>query len=72
MLYNVLLTFLMSSPFIIGSFFGGFGFHFEGAEHSHSRETPHGATLTVDLEVSLEELYNGNFIEVSILLSLLC
>ncbi|XP_031567043.1 dnaJ homolog subfamily B member 11-like [Actinia tenebrosa] len=46
------------------SFFGGFGFHFEGAEHSHRKEIPHGSTLIVDLEVTLEELYNGNFIEV--------
>lgn len=50
--------------FIFNSFFGGFGFHFDGAEHSHNRETPHGATVTVDLEVTLEELYNGNFVEV--------
>jgi DnaJ-class molecular chaperone len=46
------------------SFFGGFGFHFDGAEHSHRKEIQHGSTLTVDLDVTLEELYNGNFIEV--------
>lgn len=47
------------------SFFGGFGFHFEGAQHSHQREVPRGSDINMDLEVTLEELYNGNFIEVS-------
>ncbi|EDO44765.1 predicted protein [Nematostella vectensis] len=52
-----------SDPF--SSFFGGFGFHFDGHNgHSHSQQVPRGSDLTVDLEVTLEELYNGNFIEV--------
>ena len=46
------------------SFFGGFGFHFDGAQHSHEREIPRGSDIVMDLEVTLEELYNGNFIEV--------
>ena len=48
------------------SFFGGFGFHFEGAQHSHQREVPRGSDIQMDLEVTLEELYNGNFIEVNV------
>ena len=50
--------------FLLFSFFGGFGFHFEGAQHSHQREVPKGSDIQMDLEVTLEELYNGNFIEV--------
>ena len=49
---------------MLPSFFGGFGFHFEGAQHSHQREVPKGSDIQMDLEVTLEELYNGNFIEV--------
>ncbi|XP_020626187.1 dnaJ homolog subfamily B member 11-like [Orbicella faveolata] len=45
------------------SFFGGFGFNFESG-HSHHREVPRGSDIQMDLEVTLEELYNGNFIEV--------
>lgn len=48
------------------SFFGGFGFHFEGGGHSNQREVPRGSDIQMDLEVTLEELYNGNFIEVSL------
>eukprot|EP00795_Rhopilema_esculentum_P013848 gene13848-4788_t len=47
------------------SFFGGFGFSFgsqnEGNRHS---ETPKGAEVVMDLEVTLEELYTGEFVEV--------
>lgn len=50
-----------SDPF--ASFFGDFGFHF-GNEPQH-HETPRGADVVMELEVTLEELYNGNFIEVS-------
>ena len=49
--------------FVLFSFFGGFGFHFEG-QHSNQREVPRGSDIQMDLEVTLEELYNGNFIEV--------
>jgi DnaJ family protein B protein 11 len=43
------------------SFFGDF---FGGGGHSDEDETPRGADLNVDLFVTLEEVYNGNFIEI--------
>lgn len=49
-----------NDPF--ASFFGDFGFHFGGEQQQH--ETPRGADIEMTLVVSLEELYNGNFIEV--------
>lgn len=50
--------------FMIGfSFFGGFDF-FGGGHRHGERETPKGGDVVVDLFVSLEEMYNGNFIEV--------
>jgi len=45
------------------SFFGNFGFHFGGDGGGGGREIPRGGTLTLDFEVSLENLYVGNFIE---------
>ena len=48
-----------SDPF--ASFFGDFGFHFD---NSHQHDTPKGANIVMDLHVTLEELYSGNFIEV--------
>lgn len=50
-----------NDPF--ASFFGDFGFHFGGEPQQH--ETPRGADIVMDMTVTLEELYNGNFIEVS-------
>ena len=47
--------------FIFSSFFGDFGFG--GGEQR--REVQKGGDVVIDLEVSLEELYTGNFIEVS-------
>lgn len=44
------------------SFFGDFGFHFD--ESPGQKETPKGGTIVVDLYVTLEELYNGNFVQV--------
>ena len=44
------------------SFFGDFGFHFGNSGSRH--ETRRGANIVMDLYVSLEELYNGNFVEV--------
>lgn len=49
-----------NDPF--ASFFGDFGFHFGG--EPQQQETPRGADIVMELTVSLEELYNGNFIEV--------
>lgn len=49
-----------SDPF--AHFFGDFGFGFGTQEH---RETPRGANIVMDLYVSMEELYNGNFVEIT-------
>lgn len=51
-----------SDPF--ASFFGDFGFNF-GGDDRRPRDTPKGGTLVMDLYVTLEELYTGNFVEVS-------
>jgi DnaJ family protein B protein 11 len=56
-------VYCLPDPF--ASFFGDFGF-FGGGGGQESRDTPKGATITMDLWVTLEELYNGNFIEVTI------
>uniref|UniRef100_A0A1B6KZU8 J domain-containing protein n=1 Tax=Graphocephala atropunctata TaxID=36148 RepID=A0A1B6KZU8_9HEMI len=45
------------------SFFGDFGFFGGGGQET--RDTPKGATITMDLFVTLEELYSGNFIEIT-------
>lgn len=45
------------------SFFGDFGFHFGGGSPRH--ETRKGANIVMELYVSLEELYNGNFVEIT-------
>ncbi|XP_054711768.1 LOW QUALITY PROTEIN: dnaJ homolog subfamily B member 11-like [Uloborus diversus] len=50
-----------SDPF--ASFFGDFGF-FTGGSKSGSREIPRGGDIIMDLWVTLEELYSGNFVEV--------
>lgn len=50
------------------SFFGDFGFGGFGFEDGHpqrgERQTPKGNDVVMDLWVTLEELYNGNFVEV--------
>lgn len=55
-----------SDPFasFFGDFggFGGFGF----GDERGARDTPKGGTIVMDLFVSLEELYSGNFVEVSL------
>lgn len=48
---------------VFSSFFGDFGFGF--GDERGSRDTPKGGTIVMDLFVSLEELYTGNFVEVS-------
>lgn len=50
-----------SDPF--ASFFGDFGFNF-GNEGGHNNDIPKGANIVMDLYVTLEELYSGNFVEV--------
>lgn len=49
------------------SFFGDFGFDgFFGRDNrGGERETPKGADIVMDLWVSLEELYVGNFVEIT-------
>jgi DnaJ family protein B protein 11 len=51
-----------NDPF--SSFFGDFGFGF-GGERERSKEVLRGADIVMDLFVTLEELYSGNFVEVS-------
>lgn len=46
------------------SFFGDFGFGF-GNGHQGQREVVRGADIVMDLFVSLEELYAGNFVEIT-------
>lgn len=46
------------------SFFGDFGFPF-GNQHDHQQETPKGANIVMVLSVTLEELYSGNFVEIT-------
>nr|CAG4645598.1 EOG090X07WF [Lynceus sp. MCZ IZ 141354] len=46
------------------SFFGDFGFQFSHGEQGH-REVAKGADIVMDLQVSLEELYSGNFVEIT-------
>lgn len=45
------------------SFFGDFSFHF-GGESQQAPQTRRGANVIMELFVTLEELYSGNFIEV--------
>jgi DnaJ family protein B protein 11 len=50
---------------MFSSFFGGgFNFHFGGGERHDRHAIPKGGTITMDLDVSLEDLYNGNFVDV--------
>jgi len=54
------------NPF--GDFFGDFGFDpfgFGGGGDSRNSETPKGADIVMDLWVTLEELYVGNFVELT-------
>lgn len=48
-------------------FFGGFGFSFGSQDGNQRSETPKGAEVVMDLEVTLEELYTGEFVEVNII-----
>lgn len=54
---------------LISSFFGDFGFMFGGSPRQQDRNIPRGSDIIVDLEVTLEEVYSGNFVEVSLLVS---
>ena len=61
MYYIILSAFYIECIIICFSFFGDFGFG--GGEQR--REVQKGGDVIIDLEVSLEELYTGNFIEVN-------
>lgn len=45
------------------SFFGDFGFNFGGQDQRH--EVHRGANIEMEVYATLEEMYNGNFVEVS-------
>ncbi|XP_038318599.1 dnaJ homolog subfamily B member 11 isoform X5 [Canis lupus familiaris] len=49
---------------IFSHFFGDFGFMFGGTPRQQDRNIPRGSDIIVDLEVTLEEVYAGNFVEV--------
>jgi DnaJ family protein B protein 11 len=51
-----------SDPF--SSFFGDFGFFGFGNERNQEKEVVKGSDVQMDLWVSLEELYNGEFVEI--------
>ncbi|XP_054014551.1 dnaJ homolog shv [Hylaeus anthracinus] len=55
---------MMNNADPFASFFGDFSFHF-GGESQQQHETPKGANIIMDLMVTLEELYSGNFIEIT-------
>lgn len=46
------------------SFFGDFGFMFGGNRQQQDKNIPRGNDIILDLEVTLEEVYSGNFVEV--------
>ncbi|KAK1797803.1 hypothetical protein P4O66_008156, partial [Electrophorus voltai] len=50
---------------IFSSFFGDFGFMFGGNRQQQDRNIPRGNDIVLDLEVTLEEVYSGNFVESS-------
>lgn len=52
-----------SDPF--ASFFGDFGFHFGGGGDSSQHDTPKGSNIVMNMYVTLEELYSGEFVEIS-------
>lgn len=60
---RALCAFLPSLFATVCSFFGDFGFGFGGGDRHQERETPKGNDVLMDLWVTLEELYNGNFVE---------
>ncbi|KAJ8679799.1 hypothetical protein QAD02_015586 [Eretmocerus hayati] len=52
-----------ADPF--ASFFGDFGFHFDGGDSQQQNQVPKGSNIVMDLYVTLEELYSGNFVEIT-------
>ncbi|KAF7997192.1 hypothetical protein HCN44_005469 [Aphidius gifuensis] len=47
------------------SFFGDFGFHFGGEQQQQQHQAHKGANVIIDLYVTLNELYSGNFVEIT-------
>lgn len=47
------------------SFFGDFGFGFHNGGGRGEREVPKGGDVVMTMDATLEELYVGNFVEVS-------
>lgn len=68
---NSLFIFIMFFV-AFSSFFGGFGFNFGGGGNRRGGqgEVPKGGNIVMDLEVTLEELYTGDFVEVGSLVML--
>jgi len=66
LLFNLCTLHIHTQICYLYSFFGGFGFQFgSGGQDHHNRDIPRGGTIYMDLVVSLEDMYNGNFVEVS-------
>lgn len=63
-----ILKIFLKLEFFSSSFFGDFGF-FTSSSRTGTREIPRGADIIMDLWVSLEDLYSGNFVEVLLLTS---
>ena len=59
-----------SHTIFLNSFFGDF-FGFGGGQQQGERETPKGDSITIPLEVTLEEIYQGNFVEVCCVLHII-
>ena len=58
------LQILNGSNTSVFSFFGDFSFFGGGGMREQEHERPRGGDVIMDLFVTLEELYTGNFIEV--------
>ena len=57
---------LSNKCFQMCSFFGDFfSFNFGGQQQGGERDVPKGDSFVVPLEVTLEEIYSGNFVEVN-------
>ena len=62
---NVSYPTVTSHSVASSSFFGDFGFMFGGnRQGQQDRNIPRGNDIVLDLEVTLEEAYSGNFVEV--------
>ena len=59
------LQILNGSNTSVFSFFGDFSFFGGGGMREQEHERPRGGDVIMDLFVTLEELYTGNFIEVN-------